>query len=46
MLLELCSTNQDTNLLNKMINISKKFIISDLKLIKENKNIVDTKKFF
>ena len=33
-------------LLNKMINISKKFIIFDLKLIKENKNIVDIKKSF
>ena len=45
MLLELC-TNQDINPLNKMINISKKFIIFDLKLIKENKNIVDIKKVF
>ncbi len=33
-------------LLNKMIKTSKKFIIFDLKLIKENKNIVDIKKSF
>ncbi len=33
-------------LLSKMLNISKKFVIFDLKLIKENKNIVDIKRSF